>query len=222
MTTISFREDPHTFQYTTGNRSRNPPLNILIHGYHNTDQDALDSYNNIEKNLDRQCLGLFWPGEKLFIKFPTALRNAVFTGWRFNDYLHSLDPLILQQMTIQTHSAGALVACEALNGDIKVGHLILSAPAIPEDSFKKRYFNVLSNVKRIDIAFSANDSVLANDYPLGVFDPLQIFSGKAMGRYGSSVMADNLFNHDFSTLVTSHGGYKNCAQYYDTCFRVDF
>lgn len=222
MTTLSFRKDPCSFQYTTGDRTKEPPLHILIHGYHNNDKDAIESYTLIEQTLDRQCLGILWPGMNLFIQFPIALKNAIEAGWRFNDYLHSLDELTRQQMTVQTHSAGALVACEALNGDMKIGHLILSAAALPENIFAKRYLNVLSNVKRIDVAYSTNDPVLANDYPLGMFDPLQKFSGKAMGRYGSLKTADNLFNHDFSALVTSHGGYKSCAQYYDTCFRVDF
>ncbi len=183
--------------------------NLLIHGYHNSPEAATASYLEIEKNLDRLCSGLHWPGMRLFIEFPLAIENATRSGWRLKDLLQSLNRTIL---TIQTHSLGARVACEALNFDVKIDRLILSAAAIDQDSFAigNEFAFVPKNVRRIDVAFSTNDPVLRDNYAAGTF-----FKSTAMGRTGSKYLAPNIFNHDYSSQVFSHGGYKECKEYFD-------
>jgi esterase/lipase superfamily enzyme len=177
---------------------------LLIHGYHSSDSDALDSYSIIQKNLDRLCSGLLWPGMDLYIEYPIAEKNATESGWRLKDLIKSIPT----PLTIQTHSLGARVACEALNYDTKCDRLILSAAAIGEDRFNDEFKNVLLNVRRIDVAWSANDPVLRDNYPA-------FLHGAAMGRVGAKSAATNVFNHNFSSVVSSHGGYKNCDAYFE-------
>lgn len=176
---------------------------LLIHGYHSSDNDAIDSYNIIQKNLDRLCSGLLWPGMRLYVEYPIAEKNATESGWRLKDLIKLMPP----PLTIQTHSLGARVACEALNYDTKIDRLILSAAAIGTDRFNDEFKNVLGNVRRIDVAFSSNDPVLRNNYP-------SFLHGPAMGLVGANTKATNVFNHDFSKVVDSHGGYKDCQDYF--------
>jgi esterase/lipase superfamily enzyme len=202
---LSVAETPDRLGYSRGNYF-NAATNLLIHGYHNSAEDVNKSYEELQTNLGHLCFGLHWPGMRLFIEFPTAIKNATQSGWRLKDLLLSVNKP--EELTIQTHSLGARVACEALNYDIKIHRLILSAPAIHKNSFSAEFERVLKNVDRIDVAFSMNDPVLKTQFPLGTFGQ------PAMGRYGSETSAPNLFNHDFSDLVHSHGGYKSCKEYF--------
>lgn len=201
MEIISIRRSECDFGPSMG-----PPITqnrLLIHGYHSSDNDSINSYNIIQKNLDRLCSGLLWPGMQLYIEYPIAEKNATESGWRLKDLIK----LMPTPLTIQTHSLGARVACEALNYDTKIDRLILSAAAIGTNRFNDEFKNVLANVHRVDVAFSSNDPVLRDNYP-------SFLHGAAMGRVGANTKATNVFNHDFSKTVHSHGGYKDCPDYF--------
>lgn len=208
MNLCSIRKNPSTFQQSTGDLKSTQQL--LIHGYNNDDNAAITSYVTLEKNLDRLCTGLLWPGCKEFLEYPLAVQNAKLSGWRLKDLLSALSESDRQNLTIQTHSLGARVALEALNHEITINRLILSAPAVNFDAFRVEFSQVLKNVKRIDIAISSNDLVLRKDYYFGSF------GGVAMGCIGPEVssLTPNVFVHDFSSLVSTHSGYRDLPEYY--------
>ena len=59
----------------------------------------------------------------------------------------------------------------------------------------------------MDVAWSINDPVLRDMYP--------VIFGAAMGHVGPSTKAPNLFSHDLSKFVPSHGAYKDCPEYFE-------
>lgn len=187
---------------------------ILIHGYKNAYEDALGAYLSLEQAVGDaydEVIGFYWPGSWARVGFRLAMRRANRAG---SDYLAVL-LLRLQRVgatiDIQTHSLGARVACAALNdtGPV-VRNLILSAPAIDDDSFGyERPFERASRAAtRIHVAHSERDDVLRYAYLFGSF------FGQAMGLGGSiSTGTPNVTNHDFTASVGGHGEYKASGEY---------
>lgn len=184
---------------------------ILIHGYHNTDQAAEQSYADIAARFTATPLtGYLWPGGDIAIDFPLAVIRAREAGWRLRDMLNGCRDA--GSIDIQTHSLGARVALEALKyGGVQIRHLILSAPAVDYDSLEPEgeFGAVLANCASVNVFHSSNDPVLKTDYPLGSFGRL------ALGSYGTVAVRPRLREFDCSALVQSHGGYRYCPAYFE-------
>jgi hypothetical protein len=111
-----------------------PASTVLIHGYHSTAGAAEESYGVIEKAMPAsRMVGDLWPGGNLALDYMLAVLRAREAGWRLRDALMTLPSG--DWVDIQTHSLGARVALEALRyGGLDVRHVILSAPAVDDDS----------------------------------------------------------------------------------------
>lgn len=185
---------------------------ILIHGYHTDEHGAQQSYETIARCMpDLRFCGYLWPGGVIAIDFPLAVIRAKDAGARLRDVLNGT--VTAKPIDVQTHSLGARVALEALKygAGIQIRHLILSAPAVDDDSLNVggEFAGALDNCVSINVFYSRRDPVLAKDYPLGT-----LFREQALGLNGPKIPRARLRAFDCSAVVDSHSGYRSAPQYF--------
>ncbi len=201
---------------------------LLIHGYHNTVTDGLDSYQVIQDNMKTYSTmtGFFWPGGLLAVAFPIDISRATEAGWRLRDILKSRKDESIA-LDIQTHSLGARVALEALKyGDVKIRNLILTAPAVSRECFSQggEFSTVVTSgcCKTISVFHSGNDPVLKHDYPLGTFGQ-QALGLVGVGPFVEGISKNTeLISYDCTNFVTSHSGYRTSPQFYTMWKKILF
>ena len=190
---------------------------LLIHGYHTDDKGAQASYETIERCMpDVKFAGYLWPGGVIAVDFPIAVIRAKSAGSRLRDVLNGATPRVVD---IQTHSLGARVSLEALKygSGIKIRHLILSAPAVDDDSLNVggEFESVLENCVSVNVFYSRNDPVLKKDYPLGT-----LFREQALGLNGPKVPRPRLRAFDCSAVIDSHSGYRSSPAYFESWHKI--
>lgn len=182
-------------------------LIILIHGYNNSQDEALDSYRKFLKNtgLDKatpigQACGFLWPGDKAWglfsmFSYPFELKPAKQSAALLHDFLVKQTvpgnwPL---EVMIICHSLGSRVGLELVNQLVKRRssnkleyRACFMAAAVPV--FMVESGGALSSavraVNQSMVLYSDDDIVLHFAFPLGQTVAGEGIFPRAVGRYG--------------------------------------
>lgn len=192
---------------------------VLIHGYHNSVSDTMDSFGTIVDTLrDRGLvdeggddplayqlvIGLQWPCSSLYLGFVTAWGRAARAGSMLADLLENW---AAEAVDVETHSLGARVALEAISyPQGYVRNLILTEPAVHADVFNKpggQYaWSTASSAKQILVCYSKHDDVLRYAFRACKWT-------RALGLYGpSGATSANVHPVDCSLDVDCHAAPK--------------
>ncbi len=212
-------------------RVRGKRILILIHGYNNEMPAVLDAYGKVVEMMGLShllapdpggydmVLGYAWPGGWSSLSFPLAVIRADKSAKRFRETVQALQ-LAAATVDVQTHSLGARVALEALDGDkITLRNLYLLAAAIDDETVEKGedYYNGAQRCSHVYVLHSENDPVLKTAYRIGDIPDFD----RALGWKGPQ-RPNKIRDHSPNTkianckqIVTSHGGYRKAAETYD-------
>jgi len=211
-------------------------VGILISGYNMPDDRAEDSYCVIVEGMaaagvNLHWIGFTWPTGKGYswvvpnitswfnkdTEKTVVMGRASNSGQILRAFLLLLKQAGKRVVIMQTHSLGARVALEALNGgDVNVDHVILSAPAVDDDVLQngKEYSQAAFYCRSFNLAVSKNDSVLTRLYRITNFG-----LDRALGISGprnNNLLPPNIRTFDFSNHVKGHSEYRLKPQYFDT------
>lgn len=193
---------------------------MLHHGYRNTQDRAADAYSRLLLELQGigpapwdAVIACYSPLSELKIGFSFARWRADKAGQMIAEAIAALSRLgcRMKKLTAQTHSLGAMVLLEALRAGLRVDDLVLSAPAVDNESMEPgngRYGAYLCRAKKIFVAFSNHDPVnwfyrlARRDKMLGVYGPQE-----------PGAIAENVEFQDFTDNIQGHSEYKYCAAY---------
>jgi esterase/lipase superfamily enzyme len=205
---------------------------VLVHGYRNPIKNVAAAYGKLETELTKRgligpgsydlALGFLWPGFQtqlgFFAAVPWANRSAAY----FRDFLKILNSGA-HTVDVQTHSLGARVALQAMafEHQVWVDNALLTAPAVDNESLepKKEFNSSLASCRRCLVYHSSKDAVLKIGYRIGALD-------RALGYKGPEhpevieQQCPEVFVVDCSTIVSSHGGYRQSGEVYDHWARV--
>ncbi len=188
---------------------------ILIHGYHNNLDEAVESYHVIEANLVKnsfpykRILGFLWPGSFFALDFKIAEWRANTAGKKLADIVEQLAEANIT-IDIQTHSLGARVALQAALKTNKIRNIILSAPAVKTRSVLPggEFFDVETKLFN---CFSEGDPVLKKAFRIADWS----YALGYCGISGAPYLKSNYAQKDFSSIVHTHGGYRFEPSYYE-------
>lgn len=204
---------------------------VLVHGFNNPIENVTKSYWELVSGLDQPGLngpgnyglvvGFAWPGSKTafgyFGAVPKATRSAPF----LRELVNALRTAALS-VDVQTHSLGARVALKALADPKKtfVDNLMLTAPAIDNNILEpgETFSDSLPSCNRCFVYHSKKDPVLKGGFWIG--DVLDGIHG-ALGLKGprnktiTLEQTPNAYVVDCTARVSSHGGYRKTATYFD-------
>ena len=205
---------------------------VLVHGYRNPLKNVARAYNKLEAELVRRgligpanydlALGFLWPGFATQIGFFGAVPWANRSATHFRAFVKILNGSA-HTVDVQTHSLGARVALQsmAFEHEVFVDNLMLTAPAVDNESLEptKEFNSSLLSCRRCFVYHSTKDPVLKIAYRIGALD-------KALGFKGPEnpdvveAKCPEVFVVDCSSVVNSHGGYRDAAEVYDHWNRV--
>lgn len=205
---------------------------VLVHGYRNPIKNVAAAYGKLETELTKRgligpgnydlAIGFLWPGFQTQIGFFAAVPWANRSAAHFRDFLKILNSGA-HTVDIQTHSLGARVALQAMafEHEVWVDNAMLTAPAVDNESLEpKKEFNAsLASCRRCLVYHSSRDNVLKIAYRIGALD-------RALGYKGPEhpdiieQQCPEVFVVDCSTVVSSHGGYRQAGEVYDHWARV--
>lgn len=210
---------------------------ILVPGYNNSEQDAVQAGLSIESIL--KARGMLGPGlryEELVV-FAWPGRSAP-GYWIAEDAARKsgekLRGIIAQlecdAVSVQTHSLGALVWCAANeNGELAGGvqDVILANAAIDDESIEagQPYAKAMNVRGRVLVAYSRQDPVLAKAYRyfgsavrnLASLLQFKLAGDFALGFSGPehpSLVPSNVECWDGTEFCTTHSGFRTSPEYY--------
>lgn len=190
---------------------------LLVHGYNNSEEDAMKTYNNIFQYLAdaegteeyTHVIGYLWPGCDSSIEYFEAKKNAVQLAPRMSAILDRLSTSC-SSVDVLAHSMGNRLILEALKRhsekDKKVIENYFSfAAAVDDDSIEKKHVYHTSTQKcRNMVVFHSNkDEVLKYIYLLAEED-------EALGGEEAIDLAKlptNIKLIDCTEFVDGHSGY---------------
>jgi esterase/lipase superfamily enzyme len=226
---------PTTFQDVTESQileqAKDTHVLVLVHGFNNPIENVLKSYWELTKGLADEGLtgvgqyglivGFTWPGARFGIGYFGALGTANKSGPRLRDFIADLQG-VAHSVDLQTHSLGARVALKALVDPKKafVDNLMLTAAAIDNHLLEpdQAFFKATSAVNRCFTYHSTHDPVLGGGFWIGdILDGIHAALGLKGSRNKTITLqkTPNVYVVDCSARITTHGGYRNCSQYYD-------
>lgn len=145
----------------------------------------------------------YWPGSDWMLGFWFARHRAAQAGRMF---AAALAPFWPESLDVEGHSLGCMVALEAAQTGLPIRNLILAAPAVDNESIQRgeRYAEAVMRCRRLLVAHSSRDSVLAGPYRLGRWD-------NALGLHGPQDR-DRCFANtrvkDCTATAGGHSAYK--------------
>lgn len=184
---------------------------ILIHGYNNTYQDALDFFVHIINNtpdLYDHYICYLWPGGDSFWEYEQA--RTIVTG----DILPQRLSATLENISVKSarfdiisHSMGCRLALEALNRTRKgnIHNLFMFAPAVDDEAIEKgeRYSTAIQNTSKSYVFYSRFDPVENIIYPLAEWD----LALGAIGPEDPTDISNKIRCIDCSQCIDDHSGY---------------
>lgn len=209
---------------------------LLIHGYRNTREDVIGGYRMIEQQMlarnligtgqrsYSQVIGITWPGGLFRISFQLAKLRANAIGDSVFARLRKISAAA-KAVDIMTHSLGARVALKALQNaaptTTTVRHLILTAPAIDDESIQRdeKFFVATKTCEDIYVMYSRNDDVLKKAYRIPIFGG----GDRALGDTGpedKTKIGSNVHLTDCSTAITQHSCYRKRIELYSYIGKV--
>ena len=203
---------------------------VMVHGFNNPIESVLSSYWDLTKGLADQGLtgpgqyglivGFTWPGNKTALGYLGAVSKANKSGGYLCDFIATLQG-VAHSVDLQTHSLGARVALKALADPKKafVDNLMMAAAAIDNNKLEpgEDFFAATNSVNRCFTYDSENDPVLGGGFWFGdIADGIRPALGWKGPRSKPITLqkTPNFYVVDCSVRVKSHGGYRNCKQYY--------
>lgn len=194
----------------------NWPVLILVHGYLSPREKVLKAYQTIEQNLDSDyvVIGFTWPAGSRFYHYLTAKNRCPQAAFYLQHWLYEIGR-VAAFLDVNTHSLGARVLFHALRDytDVRVRNVFALAPAVDDECLQagEKFSAVPTKCKSLTAFYSRRDPVLKWAYPMNDFD-------KALGLVGpaneSRIEASNVSFVDCSSIVSSHGGYKDRPEVY--------
>ena len=186
---------------------------ILVHGYNCAEPQVVQDYAAFATALNRDCIAYSWPGGCHPLDFPAAVYRAALAGYRLRD-VFSMRQLRSCRENIITHSLGARVVLTALKaGRLRVGKLILMAPAVDWNVFDVggEFESVPACCDSVHILYSNRDEVLTLAFPVGDFGG----DHRALGLDGPRdplATPHNVMLHDLSAFIDAHSAYLTNPQ----------
>lgn len=178
---------------------------LLVHGYNNSESEALESFNSFTAHIEELAprliadMGIvFWPGDwrvPLFrmAAYPWRVATALESADLLAGYLESLRDYQGRptELVIVAHSLGCRFVLESVRGYLASGPdrrvtLILMAAAVPLPWVEKQEWLGQSGCLRTHILFSPADKVLHRAFPIGqrLAEPHFGLHQEAVGRFG--------------------------------------
>ena len=211
--------------------ARNKHVCILVHGFNNPIENVTKAYWEVVGGLDQPGLngptgyglivGFTWPGSRTPFGYFGAVSKATRSAPFLRDLINALRTVAMS-VDVQTHSLGARVALKALADPKKVfvDSLLLTAPSIDNNILEpgETFFDSVSSCNRCFVYHSKKDPVLKGGFWIG--DILDGIHG-ALGLKGprnKTITLDktpNVYVVDCTARVSSHGGYRKTAHYYE-------
>ena len=205
---------------------------VFVHGYRNPLRNVGPAYRKLESELGLRgligpgnydtALGFVWPGFETPLGFfpavPWANRAASF----FREFMKLLNGSA-HTVDVQTHSLGARVALQALafEHEVWLDNLMVTAPAVDNESLEptKEFNASLRSCRRCYVYHSSKDPVLKVGYRIGALDRALGFKGP---EHPGVIQAQCPEVHivDCSSVVASHGGYRQAPEVYGHWTRV--
>lgn len=206
-------------------------LILLIHGYNNTESEAIDSYTEFVKNsglrgvsVVGQSCGFLWPGDKQWgplsaLSYPFELVPAEESAARLHEYL--LEQTVPGNWPLEIilicHSLGNRVGFELLDQYFKAGlpHKLVyrggcfMAAAVPVAMVDEggELNAAAHSVINSEVLYSKNDRVLHFAFPLGETIAGEGFLPRAVGRYGDPDAGLWSQRVDMGVFNYNHGDY---------------
>lgn len=205
---------------------RNKKVLLVVHGYNNTFESAIDSINKVNRTISYLesksrlplydlVIGYIWPGTDSFIEYEQATQNADKLKKRVRSHILDLSK-VTNHIDVMAHSLGNRVMLEALSFDAEHKPLIQNfysmAPAVNASSIQmhRPLFKACGNIKNLFVMHSDNDDVLKFVYPVA--------SGReALGiEYKPSFknLSENIQFVDCTEFVKGHSYYFLTDQIY--------
>ena len=178
---------------------------LLLHGYNISEPE--DAYARIESHIwgsyDVLICGR-WPGSRWTAAFWMAVLRSPKAGRLLAEALSGLECAVLDA---EGHSRGCAVLLEALRYGLRVRNLILAGAAVANEALalEEKFGWCLANAKRVLVAWSKHDDVLAKPGRLGLLNNPLGLTGPEPGRK----TLPNVISLDCSDTVLRHSAYKS-------------
>jgi esterase/lipase superfamily enzyme len=195
---------------------------LLVHGFNNSSEDAMNTYNQINKNLSSfnlydTVIGYLWPGYGNRLEYFSAEKNAKALADRMRLHLNLLS-FFATEVDLLAHSMGNRLVLEALESDSHqqnrklIDNFYSLAPAVDDDSIEQNhtYYHSTEQCKKIFVFHSACDDVLKILYVIAE-------ENKALGSQGDGnpkLMPKNVQFVDCSDFVHGHSDYFTVPSLY--------
>jgi esterase/lipase superfamily enzyme len=210
---------------------KNKRVLLLIHGFNDNEQEAVQNYFKISENIQKwvvdsekqECLydaiiGFVWPGYAHAFDYYFAKKNALTSSTFLREILNQLSA-DAEVLDILSHSMGNLLLLEALdyvnqiNANPAINTLFSVAPAVNDDSIDKKhqFFQSTLNALEIVVLYSNRDPVEKWGYLLAEH-------AKALGEEGDGYplqLPPNVQMLNCSALVSTHSGYFDQEPIYE-------
>jgi pimeloyl-ACP methyl ester carboxylesterase len=170
-------------------------LLLAVHGYNNSQADAVCSLSRFEQALELRSnflfLGVLWPGDSSagFISYPVEKPTASDVGRHLAKFCNRR--LVgAASFAFVSHSLGARVALEAIRGlDRQTRSACLLAAAIERTCLEKEYSDSFSKADAVHVLASKEDEVLRFAFPAGnlfahALNPTAVPLSSALGYAG--------------------------------------
>ncbi len=189
---------------------------VLIHGYNVGQPD--DAYARIASHIGDaydELIAIHWPGSEWTMAFWLAMWRAPKAGRMMAEALGGLDCAALD---IEAHSLGCRVALEALLQGLRCRNLILAGAAVANEALgiEERFGWCSANAKRVLVAWSHHDDVLAKPGRLGLLNTPLGLSGPEAGRK----TLPHVISLDCSESVPKHSAYKSDTKTFIQAWRA--
>lgn len=190
---------------------------FLVHGYNNTYDDLVGTYNTIMTRLHdvySAVVGFAWPGGDSAHEWRAATDRTHLAAAMLARCLPELSHAA-GSMDIMAHSLGCRVVLSMFNhtSAAKVGNLFLLAAAVDNESLEmgQPYYSATQLVaNRLFVFYTTGDGVLERAYPLAELDCALGHRGpESRSRVPRSVSVVNC-----SDVIHSHNGYKDSNELY--------
>ena len=185
---------------------------VLIHGYNNAYDEALDFCSKIIKRSEHlydTFICYLWPGGDQSIDYFDAQDNvAGILPARLLKIIEDLDEFA-ESADIFAHSLGCRIALDMLRypSGILIRNAFLWAAAVDNESLEEAeiYHDASRKCEYVFVFHSRNDKVLGWAYPIVHFD--RALGGK--GAEDSIELLDHVYQIDCTPYVESHGAYAD-------------
>lgn len=192
-------------------------LLVYIHGYNNSFEDAAFRTAQLSYDLGFKGRSIFysWPSEKEPLKYPVDVQTAAWTQSNFKSFLFDLlENTSYSNIYLVAHSMGNQVYQKGLADLIterpeqisRIKEIILAAPDIDVDLFKRDVYPILSRLKAgITLYASSKDKALKVSN--------EVNGGSRLGDSGRKItILPNIETIDASEVKTDFIGHAVFAE----------